>query len=183
VDRRQWLQGVIRGASDVAAQVVEEKIERQVPKQRRPPGAGSELEFLALCTRCGDCSKACPHQAVFFFTEEAGEAYAGTPVLDPSLSPCHLCTDYPCVAACEPKALELPEETPVLGAVRIDETRCITFKGPECGACAGLCPDGVKALTMSRCRPSVDESTCVGCGKCIEACPVMPPAVVLLPLE
>jgi ferredoxin len=27
----------------------------------RPPGAIAEPDFLATCTRCGDCAKACPH--------------------------------------------------------------------------------------------------------------------------
>lgn len=181
--RREWLKGLLPAARDVAAQHLLRPLERVFPPRRRPPGAGVEASFLALCTRCGECAAACPHAAVHTYRESAG-VLAGTPVLVPDQRPCHLCDGYPCAAACEAGALTLPgEATWPLGEVRLVEERCIAFAGPDCGACASLCPPDAEALGLVRGRPVVDGEVCVGCGLCIEACPVLPEAIELLPLE
>jgi len=183
MDRRQWFKRVVGSITDSAAQVVEEEIKTRFPPQRRPPGAASEPQFLALCTRCGKCIEACPHGAVYRFLEAAGPVLADTPVMVPDQRPCHMCDDYPCIRACEPQALQAPKAAPKLGTVRVDDSRCITFKGPECGACSGLCPAGVAALRLVRCRPQIDASACVGCGLCIAACVMSPSAIEIIPLE
>ena len=59
----------------------------------RPPGAVSEALFLERCTQCGDCNKACPHDAIVPHAD-------GTPVIYPDQMPCYLCDDVPCIAAC-----------------------------------------------------------------------------------
>lgn len=153
------------------------------PLRRRPPGAVDERTFLERCTRCGDCIDACPHAAVFKLADSVPFG-GGTPVMAPDRRPCHLCDGFPCAAACEQGALVPPDGTLwKLGSVRIDESRCLPFMGPECGACAGLCPPDAPALTLRLGRPSVEEETCVGCGRCIEACPTSPPAIEIAPLE
>jgi ferredoxin-type protein NapG len=183
LSRRQWLRRLAPAAIDAIARGVERGIERSLPPRRRPPGSVSEALFQLLCTRCGECAKACPHAAIHTFTSEAG-VDAGTPVMRPDRRPCHMCEDFPCAAACREGALEIPE-TPTwpLGRVRIESERCIAFAGPECGACAGLCPPGVLALRIERWRPELDAEGCVGCGRCIESCPTTPRAIELLPLE
>jgi ferredoxin len=60
----------------------------------------------------------------------------------------------------------------------IDKARCIAFSGPECGACAGLCPEDVDALRLRADKPILDADACTGCGACIEACVVMPSAII-----
>lgn len=180
--RREWLRRLAPAAVDAVSREVERAIERRLPAQRRPPGAVSEALFQVLCTRCGDCAKACPHAAIHTFTEEAG-VDAGTPVMRPELRGCHMCDGFPCAEACGEGALVMPEEPAwPLGSVRIDEGRCIAFAGPECGACAERCPPGVSALRIERWRPVLDDAACVGCGLCIESCPTSPPAIELLPL-
>lgn len=67
--------------------------------------------------------------------------------------------------------------------VRVIRDRCVTFRGPECGACADLCPDGAKAIAMRRTRPHFTVESCSGCGLCVEACPVIPSALEVLPHE
>ncbi len=155
--------------------------EPALPLRRRPPGALPEAAFLARCTGCGDCVKACPHNAVHVLAEWVRPG-AQTPVMVPDSRACHMCEGFPCAAACPEKALIVPGEPWILGTVSVDTEACLPFRGPECGACAGLCPEGVEALTLLRGRPSVDAASCVGCGLCIEACPVRPAALKLDPL-
>lgn len=173
--------GIFPTAVDAVAEAVEERIAPKDPPRRRPPGAVPESRFLTLCTRCDACVDACPHEAVHTYVATAGDL-ARTPVMRPDRRPCHMCEGFPCAAACETGALVVPETHLVrLGRVRIAEDRCFTFQGPECGACARLCPGGLSALRMRGTRPSIDDS-CVGCGICIEACPTTPAAIEILPL-
>jgi ferredoxin-type protein NapG len=164
------------------AQSVLGPLERAFPARRRPPGAVVEATFLTLCTHCSDCASACPHAAIYSYNETAG-VLAGTPVLLPDQRPCHMCEGFPCAVACEEGALIVPTQTTwPLGEVRLIEDRCITFAGPDCGACGSLCPTEAEALQLVRGRPAIDAAQCIGCGRCIEACPVLPKAIELVPL-
>ena len=71
---------------------------------QRPPGAIAEGQFLAACTRCGDCIEVCPPRAIVKAPEAAGNR-AGTPMIDALRSPCVMCDDLPCIDACEPGVL------------------------------------------------------------------------------
>lgn len=180
--RRRFFKDVLghgaRAVADASAPLVE-----LIPRRRRPPGAVPELAFLAKCTACGDCVTACPHHAVFTLAPHVTPG-ANTPVMVPDDRACHMCADFPCIAACETGALAAPTMSSLrLGTVRIAKDRCFVFRGPECGACAGLCPEGVRGLTLKAGRPIVDEEVCVGCGLCIEACPTRPPAIELIALD
>jgi len=175
VSRRRWLRNLLPLAAEAVATVAEAGGEGPV----RPPGALREPDFLALCTRCGDCADACPHGTVFTFNEDQG-ALGGTPVLFTTERPCRQCDGFPCAAACKTGALAMPRGRSVrLGSARIVEERCLPFSGPECGACAGLCPTD-RALKLERGRPRIDQELCTGCGMCIVACPVAPSAIEAL---
>lgn len=137
----------------------------------RPPGAVEEAHFKALCTRCGDCTAACPHGAI-------GALGDGTPAMDPNRAPCHLCDGLPCVASCGEEALEpVTPELVFLGLARILPEKCFPFQGPECGSCRPACPS--RAITLVRTRPVIDSDRCSGCGLCKDACPVFGGAVVV----
>ena len=181
LSRRQWLARIAPTAVDVVLRPIEARVQRHFPPQRRPPGAQPEVVFRVLCTACGDCSKACPHDAIFTFNEEAG-ANAGTPVMIPDRTPCHMCEGLPCAVACRAGALEADGASPGLGVVEFVESRCIATAGPDCGACANLCPGETDALAIVDRLPVILPDRCVGCGLCIEACPVDPAAISLLPL-
>ena len=181
--RRKWLRGLVPSAAKLAQQAVDERVARYLSRQRRPPGAVGEAEFLLRCTRCGKCSQACPHGAIFEYAADGG-IVARTPVMAPDLRACQMCEGFPCAQACPEGALNPPRATTVdLGVVHIATERCIAFAGPECGACVGMCPAGLSAITLRRWRPVLDEQECIGCGLCIAACPTSPPAIVLRPLQ
>ena len=67
----------------------------------RPPGALHEEAFLEACTRCDACLEACPRGSIRRAGAETGEVVEGTPTIVPELQPCWLCSDLPCIAACE----------------------------------------------------------------------------------
>lgn len=180
--RRSWLKSLLPTVRDAVAETLAGPLERAFPKRRRPPGALIEASFLSLCTRCGECASACPHAAIYTYRDSAG-VLADTPVLLPDQRPCHMCEAFPCAAACEASALLEPDgKTWPLGQVQFVESRCIAFAGPDCGACASLCPPQSIALRLVRGRPVIEPDLCVGCGRCIDACPVLPAAIELLPL-
>lgn len=151
----------------------------------RPPGALPEVAFLAACTRCGDCIRACPPYAIRKAPTEAGLA-AGTPYIDPELVACVACPDMPCTRACPTDALTLPADGWSgyrLAAVELVPRRCVTFRGTSCRACADACPIGERALSMDENgHPVLKAEGCVGCGSCIRACITTPSSYVYRPV-
>src|SRR5262245_9880393 len=85
------------------------KIESQLPSKEssgkkntycRTPGALPDpAAFRKACNHCGDCIMACPYGTIFRLNPRSG------PVIDPNLSACHLCEDFPCITSCETGAL------------------------------------------------------------------------------
>jgi ferredoxin-type protein NapG len=157
--------------------------ERVAPRRYfRPPGAAPEPEFLALCTRCGDCVDVCPVKAIRTAPASAGLA-AGTPLLEPAVTACVVCVDMPCVKACATGALLAPAhgwDDVTIGLLELDTERCITFHGAACGVCARACPVGEEALALDdRGRPVLKPEGCVGCGVCVTSCVTIPSSLKL----
>lgn len=130
----------------------------------RPPGAVSESMFLDRCTRCGDCAKACPHSAVTVHPRN------GFPILLPDQTPCYLCDDVPCIAACETDALVAVEhiEDVRMGLAVVSPKACTAEQG--CNACVSQCPTHALSMDFDGFRVIVSESRCVGCGICEYTC-------------
>jgi len=151
-------------------------------KALRPPGAlDPDEDFLAACTRCGDCIPVCPVDAIITIEESDGRKL---PAIDPGVKPCRLCTELPCIAACPDGALKAPEGGPDavrLGIAKVDPRRCITFKGELCTRCHTACPYPDKALMLIGSRPLVGSSVCTGCGLCQFACPTHPKSIEIVP--
>lgn len=146
----------------------------------RPPGALPEPEFLSACTRCGDCVVACPHHAIVLAPSRLRGA-AGTPMIEPHTQPCWLCSDLPCVTACEPDVLSLARSTRMSEA-RIQPWACLAHQGTMCSACVEQCPVP-GSITVEQGRPTVVATECVGCGVCQYVCPAPENAVLLLPID
>jgi ferredoxin-type protein NapG len=130
----------------------------------RPPGAVEEALFLDRCTRCGDCLPACPYGSI------KKDPANGYPVLFADASPCFLCDDFPCIAACATEALlPIDERRAVrMGLAVLDEAKCTADQG--CRVCIAKCP--VEALDegFPGPYPIVDHGKCVGCGICEQVC-------------
>ena len=145
----------------------------------RPPGAIEEAAFLAACTRCNACAEACPHDTITLASARLREA-VGTPILNPVESPCRMCEELPCVAACAPRALRFDVPAKI-GTAAISPFDCLAHQNTTCSACVEQCPvEG--ALAWENGRPVVNPGACTGCGVCQYACPAPRNAVILLPV-
>ena len=150
---------------------------RTVPLHR-PPGAIDEIQFLAGCTRCGDCVDACPYDAIIKAPDRLGSA-AGTPVIEAEHSACMMCEDFPCIKSCEPGVLvqTLP---PIMGTARITEHLCLAYHHTTCTICSERCPV-TGAISVKDGKPTIDDDTCTGCGVCRYICPAPENAILLMP--
>ena len=138
----------------------------------RPPGALPGAQFHATCTRCTACQEACPHGAIRRLGAEFGPD-ADTPAIIPHETPCYLCQDLPCIAACEPKALVGTDvRDGAMGTALIDAQKCYAMQGQPCDYCVTRCPLAGKAIVLGdRGWPVVTPEACAGCGVCAYLCP------------
>jgi MauM/NapG family ferredoxin protein len=156
--------------------------EERVMPLLRPPGARPEMEFLKMCTQCGDCLVACPYRALFLAPARFRQA-AGTPMFDPTQQPCWMCEDTPCITACKPLALRTdPGTFPRMGVARIQVYDCLAHQDTTCTSCVERCPSP-GALVLETGRPRIIPDRCTGCGVCQHVCPAPRNAILLLPLE
>lgn len=154
-----------------------------LPPYLRPPGAGEEKEFVKNCTGCGECVKACPEKALLPLAEAFGDAL-NTPALLPSMEPCRLCPEQPCVAACEPGALQpTPLERIRMGRLRVAPERCWAALGQPCDYCVTACPLEAAAVQVTEAGARFDEQRCIGCGLCLFYCTGTPRAIEIIPVH
>jgi ferredoxin-type protein NapG len=147
----------------------------------RPPGALPESAFVRRCNRSRRCAEACPVKAIRLLEVDDPEL-AGTPYIVPSESPCVVCDGLYCMHACPGGALRpVPRHEINMGLATVSYEFCLRDRGEDCQICAGKCPLGEVAITLSAGRMTVLEAGCVGCGVCERHCPTWPKAIVVLP--
>jgi ferredoxin-type protein NapG len=136
----------------------------------RPPGAVGNKEFLALCTRCDECLKACPHGSIRKLNKDFDIA-DGTPIVVPDETPCYLCDDFPCVRACKEGALIGVDnkENVKMGKANINNSNCMAWGVQFCEHCVRNCPVP-GAIYLEEGKPIVRRDICVGCGVCENIC-------------
>lgn len=130
-----------------------------------PPWALAEPEFIAACTRCGDCARACPTRII-------RQGDGGYPMVDFALGECTFCGQ--CVAHCPSGALLRQSKQPPWQLRAEIGERCIARQQVECRICGEMCefaairfvpqPGGIAA-------PLLDGERCTGCGACVAPCP------------
>lgn len=135
------------------------------PPALRPPWALAEEEFLARCSRCGDCQRACPAGIL------VGGA-GGFPTVDFSHAECSFCGD--CLTACTPGALRRAPGQPAWDHRARIGADCLAQRGVECRICGEAC--GVSAIRFRPrvggvALPQLDDAACTGCGACLAPCP------------
>ncbi|MBI5213684.1 MAG: 4Fe-4S dicluster domain-containing protein [Nitrospirae bacterium] len=150
-------------------------------KLLRPPGALSEIDFIAKCIRCGKCTQVCPYRSIRIASLMDGLTIMGTPFIKAREIPCYLCMKCPPV--CPSGALDrnLKHKKDVrMGAALINRKECLAWQGTICRSCYQSCPIFDEAIRLdSELRPFIDKKKCVGCGICENVCPVEPAAIIV----
>ena len=206
-DRGDFFKSLGMMMAGFLAETVEAAVTKTGPRLLRPPGALDEFDFLVACTRCDKCVQACPQGSIFKAGPQAVLA-AGTPVIEPRIMPCFLCTALPCITACPEGALVWPKVTvpgtgpdaaaqelegpPAvrMGTARVHRDRCLTYARDDqpaqpCRTCVDRCPYPGVAIRMGESgadglsHPKVSAAFCTGCGLCSFGCPVPDPAIVV----
>jgi len=114
-------------------------------KAMRPPGALPESEFLAACTRCAECMKVCPTNALQPATFETGLQGLWTPILVPSIGPCaekcSSCGDVCPTGAIRPFTWQDKRYKIKMGLANVNRSTCVAWNGGrDCIVCAEVCP-------------------------------------------
>jgi ferredoxin len=132
------------------------------PDPLRPPGSLPEAEFLARCTKCGQCMRICPSGVIQPALNEAGLEGFWTPVMDFRMSQggclkdCVGCGHLCPTAAIRPLSLaerrgqgEFAQTGPVrIGTAFIKRGRCLPWAMDRpCIVCQEMCPVSPKAIT------------------------------------
>jgi len=127
----------------------------------RPPGSLAETEFLARCTKCGQCIRACPTNVLQPASLQAGLEGLWTPTLNNRIgsSGCQLncvaCSQVCPTGAIRPLSLdeklghgEFAKRGPVrIGTAFVDRSRCLPWAADRpCIVCQELCPVSPKAI-------------------------------------
>jgi polyferredoxin len=150
----------------------------------RPPGAIREDLFNEACTRCAECIKVCPTNAIHSAIGEAGIDGFMSPVIIPRIGycaqPCNWCGQVCPTGAILPFEM-IEKKWLFIGRAVIDRSACIAwYKDAECTVCDEHCSyDAIyQKVVDGDDKPFVNDEMCIGCGECERVCPVQPVAAI-----
>jgi len=180
---------VLASLAGVALAAMARGVRSAAGRVLRPPGAVDEERFTGLCTRCGNCLRACPANIIRPATAEHGISGLLTPELDFTDDYCREdCVR--CSQVCPSGAIETisreEKATVSIGLPQVDMDLCLLGDDRDCFLCRSMCP--YEAITLEFCEeeytltPRIDAAKCPGCGACQTACPTAPKkAIVIVP--
>ena len=147
----------------------------------RPPGALPEQQFADMCSRTGECVRACPAQAIQI--DYMGNQGLGLPYIDAAVQACVLCDGLHCMAVCPTGALvATPKEEIDIGTAVWHQDLCLRQHGDPCQICVERCPIGASAIRVDDAgNIAVIEEGCTGCGVCEHDCPTYPKSITITP--
>lgn len=169
---------VMAGAGLLAGLITPGIIRSSPGKVIRPPGARDSLSFNTLCSRCGNCIRACPTRIIHPLTLYDLPLAWMTPVIrfedGYCLETCNVCS-----RVCPTGAIELfPPEAKknlFIGMAEISSENCYLLNNRDCVKCREVCKyDAISYVPGTRINtgvPVAEKSKCVGCGACAVVCP------------
>ncbi|SFR67390.1 ferredoxin-type protein NapF [Marinobacter daqiaonensis] len=132
-----------------------------VASERRPPWTSDS--FTDLCSRCGDCIRACPEQVL-------APGDGGFPQVVFRGEGCTFCGE--CAGACPEPVFDLAREAFHWKAT-VGNT-CLALNGIHCQSCQDACePRAIRFRPRlgKPPEPDISEDTCTGCFACAAVCP------------
>ena len=129
------------------------------------PWSVSWADFVADCTRCGDCLTACPEQILV-------KGDGGFPTVAFQRGDCPCCGE--CVSACQVPVSRPTTQTPWDYVAHI-EAGCLASAQVFCQRCQDSCEQQAIRFSPQLGRvptPSIHTESCNGCGACVADCPV-----------
>lgn len=145
-----------------------------------PPGSATQEEYIRKCNKCYECISVCPYE-VLRVAYEMNETIDSYPVIIPSITACNMCSDFPCINACEQGALISSLRDQPLGKIEIVENNCYAYSDHYCTSCVTNCPIGESAIYLdSNNKPHINIENCNGCGVCINTCPSEQPSIRII---
>lgn len=127
----------------------------------RPPW--TDESFTDLCTRCGDCVRACPDNVLVI-----GDG--GFPQVDFSHEGCTLCGD--CARVCQASVFNTRRPAFLWRAAL--QTACLASNNIDCQSCRDACEIAAIRFRPALGRvpqPTINQDSCTGCGACVAVCP------------
>lgn len=176
---RRRVLAALGGAAVFGTGVLLGRIARGSPKLApplRPPGAVDESRLAGMCSRCGNCVRACP--AGIIRPETQMTLNLLTPIVefaqDYCRENCVRCTEV-CPTGALRRLTFADKRAAKIGLARVDLDLCWLTFDRECNICGRACP--YEAITFEWNEetytrvPRIDPRRCNGCGACEVACP------------
>lgn len=178
---------VMSGAGLLAGLIMPGILRSSPVKVIRPPGTRDSMSFNTLCSRCGNCIRACPTRIIQPLTVCDQPLAWMTPVIrfenGYCLETCNICS-----RVCPTGAIAFfpvdEKKYVFIGKAEISSENCYLLNNRECVKCREVCKyeaiSYIPGTGTNTGVPVADLSKCVGCGACEIVCPA--DCIVVRPL-